>query len=86
MLGRELSQHEVVDTSRICALLRMNPPSFTGSSITENPENFIEEHKRVFDVMHIAESERVGLSAYQMKGIARIWLTNGKRIGLRMRQ
>ncbi|KAG5614458.1 hypothetical protein H5410_014282 [Solanum commersonii] len=42
-------------------LLRMNPPSFTGSSISENPENFIEELKRVFDVMHVSELERSSL-------------------------
>ncbi|XP_049399682.1 uncharacterized protein LOC125863689 [Solanum stenotomum] len=33
------NRHEVVDTSRIRELLSMNPPSFTGSSVTENPEN-----------------------------------------------
>jgi len=62
----------VVDTSRIRELLRMNTPSFTCSSVTENLENFIEELKRVFDVMHVAESERVELAAYQLKGVARI--------------
>ena len=71
-VGQRDNRHEVVDTSRIRELLRMNPPSFSGSSISENPENFIEELKRVFDVMHVAESERVELAAYQLKGVARI--------------
>ncbi|WMV28612.1 hypothetical protein MTR67_021997 [Solanum verrucosum] len=53
-VGQRDNRHEVVDASRIHELLRMNPPSFTGSSVTENPENFIEELKRVFDVMHVA--------------------------------
>jgi len=58
-VGQRDNRHEVVDISRIRELLRMNPPSFTGSGVTENPENFIEELKRVFEVMHVAESERV---------------------------
>ena len=71
-VGQRDNRHEVVDTSRIRELLRMNPPSFSGSSISENTENFIEELKRIFDVMHVAESERVELAAYQLKGVARI--------------
>ncbi|XP_049365830.1 uncharacterized protein LOC125830693 [Solanum verrucosum] len=46
-VGQGDNRHEVVDTSRIRELLRMNPPSFTGSSVTEKPENFIEELKRM---------------------------------------
>ncbi|KAH0657055.1 hypothetical protein KY285_031937 [Solanum tuberosum] len=57
----------------------MNPPSFTGSSTTEDPKNFIEELKRVFDVMHIAGNERVELAAYQMKNVARTWFDKWKR-------
>ncbi|KAK4717816.1 hypothetical protein R3W88_016154 [Solanum pinnatisectum] len=38
---------EVVDTSRIWEFLRMNPPSFTGSSTTEDPKNFVEELQKV---------------------------------------
>ncbi|KAK4727344.1 hypothetical protein R3W88_032261 [Solanum pinnatisectum] len=37
------ARQEVADTSRIRELLRMNPPSFTGSSTSEDPENFIKE-------------------------------------------
>jgi len=78
-VGQRDNRHEVVDTSRIRELLRMNPPSFSGSSISENPENFIEELKRIFDVMHVAESERVELVAYQLKGVARIWFDQWKQ-------
>ncbi|WMV34367.1 hypothetical protein MTR67_027752 [Solanum verrucosum] len=42
-LGQRENQQEVVDTSRIREFLRMNPPSFTCSSVTEDPENFVEE-------------------------------------------
>ncbi|KAK4733898.1 hypothetical protein R3W88_008159 [Solanum pinnatisectum] len=71
-VGQRDNQQEVADTSRICELLRMNPPSFIGSSVHEDPENFIEELKKVFDMMHVADIESVELVAYQIKGIARI--------------
>ncbi|KAK4729884.1 hypothetical protein R3W88_022872 [Solanum pinnatisectum] len=67
------NQHEVADTSRIREFLRMNPPSFTGSSVTEDLENFVEELQKVFKIMHVIDPERVELVAYQMKGVARIW-------------
>jgi len=59
----------VVDTSRIYEFLRMNLPSFTGSTVTEDLENFVEEFQKVFEIMHIVDAERVELVAYQMKGI-----------------
>ncbi|WMV46386.1 hypothetical protein MTR67_039771 [Solanum verrucosum] len=37
------AKQEVADTSRIREFLRMNPLSFTGSSTTEDLENFVEE-------------------------------------------
>lgn len=34
-------------------------PSFRGSSVTEDLENFIEELKKIFNVMHVVEAQRV---------------------------
>lgn len=49
----------------------MNPSNFTGSSTTEDLKNFIQELKKVFEVMHIANAEPVELVAYQLKNDAR---------------
>ena len=57
----------------------MNPPSFTGSSITEDPENFVEELQKVFEIMHATDAEKVKLDAYQLNGIARIWFDQWKK-------
>ena len=57
----------------------MKSPSFRGSSATEDPKNFIEELKRVFDLMNVAEVERVELVVYQMKGVVRIWFDKWKK-------
>ncbi|KAG5600138.1 hypothetical protein H5410_031508 [Solanum commersonii] len=67
------ARQEGVDTSMIREFLRMNPPSFTGSSTSEDPENFVDELKKVFDVIYVANTERVELAAYQLKNVARTW-------------
>ncbi|XP_049365273.1 uncharacterized protein LOC125830104 [Solanum verrucosum] len=56
----------------------MNPPSFTGLRTIEDPENFIEELKKVFEAMHVADTERVELVAYQLKNVARTWSNQWK--------
>ncbi|KAK4721360.1 hypothetical protein R3W88_011593 [Solanum pinnatisectum] len=67
------NRQDVADTSRIHEFLRMNSPDFTNSSVTEDPENFVEELQKVFKVMHVADVEHVELDAYQLKGVARVW-------------
>ena len=49
----------------------MNPPSFSGSITTEDPENFVGELKKFFDVVHLVDAERVELAADQLKNVAR---------------
>ena len=62
---------EETETSRNPEFLRMNRPSFAGLITTKKPKNFIEELKKVFDVMHVADVERVELTPYQLKYMAR---------------
>ena len=47
----------MANTLRIRESFRMNPPSFTSSSTTKYPENFLEELENVFDVMHVVDAE-----------------------------
>ena len=56
----------------------MNPPSFTGLITTEDPENFVDELKKVFDVMHVADAKRVDLASYQLKNVAGTWFDQWK--------
>ena len=37
------------------SFLRINPPSFTGSSTTKVPEIIVEDLKKVFDKMHVID-------------------------------
>ncbi|KAH0725455.1 hypothetical protein KY284_001320 [Solanum tuberosum] len=57
----------------------MNPPNFTGLSVTEDSENFVEELQKVFEIMHVVDAERVELVSYQLKGVARIWFDQWKK-------
>nr|AAT39297.2 Gag-pol protein, putative [Solanum demissum] len=72
------ARREGADTSRIHEFLGMNPLSFIGSSTTEDPENFIEELKKIFEVMHVVDTERVELAAYQLNDVARTWFDQWK--------
>lgn len=42
----------------------MNPSDFIDSSVSKHPENFVEELKKVFKVMHIVDVDRAQLPAY----------------------
>lgn len=51
--------------------LRMTPPSFTGSSTTEDLEYFLEELRKMFELMHMVGVDRVEFVVYQLKSVAR---------------
>lgn len=72
------SRQEEVDILRIQEFFTMNPLRFTGSSTTKDPENFIEELRRLFEVMCIADTEQVGLVAFQVKNVVMTWFDQWK--------
>ena len=51
----------------------MNSTSFYSSSTTEDRKNFVEELKKVFNLIHVIDVERVELVSYQLKNVARTW-------------
>ncbi|WMV08188.1 hypothetical protein MTR67_001573 [Solanum verrucosum] len=65
-------RQDIIDTSKIREFLRMNPPDFIGSSVTEDPENFVEEVQKVVEVMHVADAKCVELASNQLKGVSGI--------------
>ncbi|KAH0657850.1 hypothetical protein KY289_026598 [Solanum tuberosum] len=56
----------------------MNPPGFLGLQIGEDPQSFIDEVKKVFEVMQVTGNDRVELASYQLKDVAHIWYTQWK--------
>ena len=53
----------------------MNPPEFLGSQTNEDPQNFLDEIKKIFEVMQVTRNDRVELALYQLKDVANIWYT-----------
>ena len=50
----------------------MNPPEFLGSQTNEDPHNFLEEIKKIFEVLQVTGNDRVELALYQLKDVDHI--------------
>ncbi|WMV32581.1 hypothetical protein MTR67_025966 [Solanum verrucosum] len=57
----------------------MSPLEFTGSKHNVDPEIFVDELRKVFEVMHVVDAKCVELAAYQLKSIARKWFDRWKK-------
>ncbi|XP_049357207.1 uncharacterized protein LOC125821882 [Solanum verrucosum] len=64
--------------SRVRDFVRMNPPEFLGSQVEEDPKNFSDEVKKIFEVMQVTGNDWVELVSYQLKDVACIWYTQLK--------
>uniref|UniRef100_M1AKM7 Gag-pol polyprotein n=1 Tax=Solanum tuberosum TaxID=4113 RepID=M1AKM7_SOLTU len=64
--------------AKVRDFVRMNPPEFLGSQVGEDPYNFIDEVKKIFEVMQVTGNDRVELASYQLKDVAHIWYTQWK--------
>ena len=59
-------------TTRVCDFVRMNPPEFLGLQTNEDPQNFLDEIKKIFEVMQVTRNNRVELELYKLKDVAHI--------------
>ncbi|WMV32158.1 hypothetical protein MTR67_025543, partial [Solanum verrucosum] len=59
--------------ARVRDFVRMNPPEFLGSQVGEDFQKFIDEVKKIFEVMQVTRNDRVELAFYQLKDVAYIW-------------
>ena len=78
------TRQEGANNSRVHEFLSMNPPSFTRSSPTEDPNTFVDELKKVIEVMHVVDIKRVEWAPYQLKGVVEFCLINGRMVELRI--
>ncbi|XP_049364533.1 uncharacterized protein LOC125829339 [Solanum verrucosum] len=51
----------------------MNPPTFFGSKVDEDPQNFIDEVFKIVDAMGVTPREEAELASYQLKDVAQVW-------------
>ncbi|KAH0679302.1 hypothetical protein KY284_020387 [Solanum tuberosum] len=57
------------------------PTNRNGSQVGEDPQNFIDEVKKIFGVMQVTDNGRVELASYQLKDVAHIWYIQWKDSG-----
>ncbi|XP_049391588.1 uncharacterized protein LOC125856028 [Solanum stenotomum] len=65
-------------SSRIRDFTKMNPPTFYGSKVDEDPQGFIEEVFKVVDALGVSSQEKAELAVYQLKDIAQVWYEQWK--------
>ena len=56
----------------------MNPPTFFGPKVQEDPQGFIDEVFKVLDAMCVSPQEKAELAAYQLKNVAQVWYEQWK--------
>ena len=56
----------------------MNPLEILGSQTNKDPQNFVDEIKKIFGVMQVIRNERVELTLYQLKDATHIWYSQLK--------
>ncbi|XP_049368651.1 uncharacterized protein LOC125833533 [Solanum verrucosum] len=56
----------------------MNPSTFYGSNVDEDPQGFIEEMFKVVDAMGVSSQVKAELGAYQLKDVAQVWYEQWK--------
>ena len=56
----------------------MNPPSFHGSKVDEDPLKFIDQVQKVTDIMGVTTIESAKLAAYQLQDVTYTWFKQWK--------
>ena len=59
--------------SRLRDFIRMNPPTFYGSKVKEDPQEFIDEVYKIILGIWLSTSDKAELATYQLKDVAQVW-------------
>ena len=73
-----MNENGVSVEARICDFDRINPLEFLGSQANEDPQNFLDEIKKIFEVMQVTRNDRVDLESYELKDVGHILYTQWK--------
>ncbi|XP_070049534.1 uncharacterized protein [Nicotiana tomentosiformis] len=67
------ARRDRIGSSTVREFLHLAPPLFTGSSSTEDPQDFIDHMYRVLRVTHASVIEAVELASFQLRDVAVLW-------------
>ena len=65
-----VNKNGLLGVERLCDFVRMNPPEFLGSQINKDPQNFIDEIRKIFEVMHVTRNDQIELASCKLKDVA----------------
>ena len=74
--------HQQVTTmaSRLRDFTRMNPPTFYGSKVNQDPQELLDEVYKVLYAMGVTSSKKDELASYQFKDVAQTWYVHWREI------
>jgi hypothetical protein len=85
---RQVNQVMAAPTSGIqvtlAEFLKLKPPTFSGSSVSEDPQRFIDGLERLWRALGCSDVRAVELTSYQLEGVAHDWfetVTHGRQMG-----
>ena len=67
--------------SRLRDYTRLNPPTFYGSIVEEDPQEFIDEVLKLLLAMGLSTSEKAKFATYQLKYAEQDWFVHGGILG-----
>ena len=67
-----MNENSGSSAARVCDFVRMNSTKLLGSWTNEDPQNFLDKIKKIFEVMQVTGNYRVELASYQLKDVAHI--------------
>ena len=68
----------------LAEFLKLKPPTFSGSSVSEDPQRFIDGLERLWRALGCSDVRAVELTSYQLEGVAHDWfetVTHGRQTG-----
>ena len=65
-------------TSRFRDFVKMNTPIFLGSTVGEDPQEFLDGVYKLLSTIVVTSREKAELASYQLRDVTQVWYTQSK--------